>query len=434
MLLQKLDIISNKRYTLLNMAFSNDKFFRYLYYSSLETIQYDILNANSINGKFPVYLYGKYIIDNINKLEKKYIENDYQELYNIIYSEETYNLNLLKKYWDILIIKNDEKWKISREIINRLKDNIDYISNSLTIEKTEKVIFLFKIEAYVRVDITNKNDGGLPIIISDIQPEKKKNEQDTLINNIEEFINIFSENSNIFDQKLNIKPYNLIILDIVDGKNDNKIYDSILDYLTIVEVKIKSFFPDLKRKEIEKMIGKIKDYILKSIYKLVFPKNPLKGDLEFYKKTQLLDWVTPENFAIKNIDFAQLTFAETLIKKFEDSKSIDEKIKYIHNLHTYINNIFKFNTGKNTEIGQDELTPVLQYLIIKIQPRRIISNINYINCFLNDEDLISQKGFLMSQIDSAVSFVQTLEYKHLNISETEYNINVEKSRKKNNIN
>ena len=432
-LLEKLDIISNKRYTLLNMAFSNEKFFRYLYYSSLEIIQYDILYANSINEKFPIYLYGKYIIDNINKLEQKYVENDYEELYNIIYSEETYNLNQLRKYWDILIIKNDEKWKISREIINRLKDNIDYISNSLTIEKTEKVIFLFKIEAYVRVDIANKNDGGLPIIISDIQPEKKKNEQDTLINNIEEFINIFSENSNIFDQKLNIKPYNLIILDIVDGKNDNKIYDSILDYLTIVETKIKSFFPELKRKEIEKMIGKIKDYILKSIYKLVFPKNPLKGDIEFYKKTQLLDWVTPENFAIKNIDFAQLTFAETLIKNFEDSKSIDEKIKYIHNLHTYINNIFKFNTGKNTEIGQDELTPVLQYLIIKIQPRRIISNINYINCFLNDEDLISQKGFLMSQIDSAVSFVQTLEYKHLNISETEYNINVEKSRKKNNI-
>ena len=431
-LFEELDIINNKRYTLLNMAFSNEKFFRYLYYLSLEIIQYDIIQKYT-NTKLPMYLYGKYIIDNINNLDKYYIENDYQELYNEIYNDETYNLNQLKKYWDIIIIKSDEKWKSTNEINNNLKSNLDYISDSIIIEKTEKLIFQFKIEVYVRVEIANKNEGGPPIIISDAQTEKKKNDQDTLLNDIEEFINIFSENSNIFDQKLNIKPYNLIILDIVDGKNDNRIYDSILTYLSIVETKIKSFFPELKRKEIQKMIEKIKDFILKSIYKLVFPKKPLKEDLEFYKKTQLLDWVTPEHFSIKKIDFSQLTFAESLIKKFEDSKSIEEKITCICNLHKYINNIFKFNTGKNTEIGQDELTPVLQYLIIKIQPRRIISNINYINCFLNDEDLISQKGFLISQIDSAVSFVQTLNFYHLNISEEEYNKNIENSRKKNNI-
>ena len=102
-------------------------------------------------------------------------------------------------------------------------------------------------------------------------------------------------------------------------------------------------------------------------------------------------------------------------------------------MHAYINNIFKFNTGKDTEIGQDELTPVLQYLIIKIQPRRIISNINYLKCFLNEEDLISKRGFLMSQIDSAVTFVSSINHNLLNISEAEYNKNVEKSKHKNNI-
>ena len=190
----------------------------------------------------------------------------------------------------------------------------------------------------------------------------------------------------------------------------------------------------MREKQIKKMIEDIKDYILKSIYKLVFPKASLKEDTEFYKKTQLLDWVTPENFSIKNIDFAQLTFAESLIKKFEDSKSINQKIDCISDLHTYINNIFKFNTGKNEEIGQDELTPVLQYLLIKIQPRRIISNINYINCFLVDEDLISRKGFFISQIDSAVSFVSNINYNHLNVSESEFNKNVENSKRKNYIN
>ena len=222
-----------------------------------------------------------------------------------------------------------------------------------------------------------------------------------------------------------------MILDIYDGKSENKICDSILNYLSIIKNKIKAMYPSMREKEINNVIEYIKDYILKSIYKLVFPKTSLKKDTEFYKQTQLLDWVTPENFSIKNIDFAQLTFAESLVKKFEDSKSINEKIDCICDLQAYINSIFKFNTGKSDEIGQDELTPVLQYLIIKIQPRRIISNMNYIKCFLVEEDLISHKGFLISQIDSAVTFVLNINNEQLNVSESEFNKNIENSKKKN---
>ena len=429
-MLQELEIINKKRYNLLNMVTSNKNFFKYLYYSSLEIIQYDIIQKYK-NEKIPIYLYGHYLIDNINNLDKKYSDNDYQELYNKIYNEEIYNLELLKKYWDEIITKNDEKFKLVDKTINKLKLNLDHINNAININEIETIIFHSKIEAYIRVDVINKNEVNPPIIIEDILI--KKNEESTLINNIEEFINIFSENSLVCDPQLKIKPYDLLILDIVDGKNDNKIYDSILNYLSIVKNKIKIIYPEKKEKDKNKIIDIIKDYIIKYIYKLVFPKASLKGDKDFYRHTQLLDWVTPANLSIKNIDFAQLTFAESLIKKFEDSKSINEKINCICDLQRYINNIFKFNTGKNEEIGQDEITPVLQYLIIKIQPRRIISNINYIKCFLNEEDLISHKGFLMSQIDTCISFILSIKYNHLNVSEKEYNENIEKSKKKNNI-
>ena len=435
MLLQEIDIINKRRYNLLNIAFSNEKFLKYLYYLSLEILQYDAnIMETCDKNKLPIFLYGRYLIDNLNNLEKKYSENDYKELYNIIYNEELSNLNKLNQYWDIIITRNDEKIKLADKIINKLKLYLEYLQNSLTIDKAEKIIFLTKMDVYVRVDVKNRSETNPPIIVEEKQIEtKKKEEQATLINNIEEFINIFSENSLICDPKLKIKPYELMILDIYDGKNENLIYESIIKYLDIIKLKLKTIYPEMREKEKNKIIELVKDYILKSIYKLVFPKASLKEDTSFYKHTQLLDWITPENFAIKNIDFAQLTFAESLIKKFEDSKSIDEKIRYICDMHAYINNIFKFNTGKDVEIGQDELTPVLQYLLIKIQPRRIISNINYVKCFLNDEDQISQKGFLISQIDTAVSYIHTIQYDHLNVSETEFNKNIEKSRKKNNL-
>ena len=432
MLLQELEIINKRRYSLLNLASSNEKFFKYLFYSSLEIDQNYIMKKYE-KKKLPICWYGKHLINNIKNIDKKFIENDYKKLYDLLYEEEFSNLNELKQYWDLILTRNDEKLKLAEKFIDKKKLNLEHIQNSIIFDKIEKIIYSSKLEVYVRVDVSNHSENRPPIIIEDAAQNNKKNEFDILVSTIEEFINIFSENSIICDPIFKIKPYNLLILDIMDGKIENQIYDSILNYLEIIRSKIKLLYPEIKEKERKQMIESIKDYILKSIFKLAFPKNPLSEDISFYKKTQLLDWVTPRHFSIKNIDFAQLTFAESLIKKFEDSKSLDEKINCIFNMHAYINNIFKFNTGKDTEIGQDELTPVLQYLIIKIQPRRIISNINYLKCFLNEEDLISKKGFLMSQIDSAVTFVSSINHNLLNLSETEYNKNVEKSKYKNNI-
>ena len=432
MLLQELEIINKRRYNFLNLASSNEKFFKYLYYSSLEIDQNYIMKKYE-KKKLPICWYGKHLINNIKSIGKEYIENDYKKLYDLLYEDEISNLNELKKCWDLILTRNDEKLKLAEKFIDKKKLNLEHIQNSIIFDKIEKIIYSSKLEVYVRVDVSNHSENRPPIIIEDVSQNNKKNEFDTLVSTIEEFINIFSENSIICDPNLKIKPNNLLILDIMDGKIENQIYVSILNYLEIIKSKIKLLYPEIKEKERNQMIESIKDYILKSIFKLAFPKKPLLEDISFYKKTQLLDWVTPGHFSIKNIDFAQLTFAESLIKKFEDSKSLDEKINCIFNMHAYINNIFKFNTGKDTEIGQDELTPVLQYLIIKIQPRRIISNINYLKCFLNEEDLISKKGFLMSQIDSAVTFVSSINHNLLNLSEAEYNKNVEKSKHKNNI-
>jgi hypothetical protein len=437
MLLKELDIINIRRHSFPNIPFSHQKFFKCIYRLSLEAFQFtdnSIMENCKNNNRIPTCLYGRYLIDNLNNLEKKYLNDDYHELYNEIYNEELFNLNQLRQYWDIIITGNDEKIKSANNIINKLKKNIEYRQNSITIDKTEQIIFLTKLEVYVRVDVKNRSEANPPIIIEEVQTDQKKNgEQGTLINNIEEFINIFSENSLITDSSLKIKPYDLLFIDIIDGKNENQINESIINYLSIIKNKLKGIYPDMKEKEKNKIIEKIKNYIIKSIYKLVFPKASLKEDTSFYQKTQLLDWITPENLNIKNIDFAQLTFAESLIKKFEDSGCVDEKINCINKIQAYISNIFKFNTGKNVEVGQDELTPVLQYLIIKIQPRRIISNINYIKCFLSEGDSISHKGFLLSQIETSVSFIQAIQYKHLNVSENVFNTNVEKSKKRNNI-
>lgn len=95
-----------------------------------------------------------------------------------------------------------------------------------------------------------------------------------------------------------------------------------------------------------------------------------------------------------------------------------------------MNNTVKFISGKNEDAGQDELTPLFQYVLIKSQPERLFSNINYIKTFLSEEDLIGPKGFYMSQMESASSFISEIDYKQLNMNENEFKQKKAESSKK----
>ena len=105
-------------------------------------------------------------------------------------------------------------------------------------------------------------------------------------------------------------------------------------------------------------------------------------------------------------------------------KSIRDKLFCVSSAYNTVNNTIKFSSGKNDDAGQDELTPIFQYIIIKAQPPRIYSNINYVKCFLDEEDLTGELGFLFSQMESATFFVMDINYQSLRISEEEFNRNI----------
>ena len=230
-----------------------------------------------------------------------------------------------------------------------------------------------------------------------------------------------------------MKPYDLLLFDIINGENKNQIYDLILKYLSIIKRYIKSIYFNIQKKDLNEIIDIIKEYIIESLYKLVFPKDPIEKDISFYNQTRTLDWLTKENFGIKDMELYQINYPQMLMKKFEESKSLKEKINYIKLIYNYINLIFKYNTGKEDDIDQDEATPFVHYLIIKCQPERIISNINFIKNFLSEDELMSDKGFYVSQFDSAIVYILSIDHTHLDMTEENFKENIQKSKIRNKI-
>ena len=243
---------------------------------------------------------------------------------------------------------------------------------------------------------------------------------------IKEFIQKFSDSPWGIDILNNDKkPKDIIINEIIKGTRNSKVFIMINYYMNIVKKRIK--------KESDDIIQIIQNFIYRQIHKYVFPKALLKQDEEFYTKTLLLDWITPENLEIQKFYVDQLTDAELCIKKFDNAESIFDKLNDIKDAFTNINNIIKYSSGKNEEAGQDEILPIFQYILIRSCPKRMKSNLNYINCFLSEEDYDSQYGYFVSQIESSFTFIMKIGYKELNISENDYEQNIEKAKRRHNI-
>ena len=375
-------------------------------------------------------------MDNIISLEEKFLNNDFEELYSELYNDELSNLKILNKYRRKIIINNHEKIKVAEKINNRLKSKLKTIQNSIFVSKAEKIIYFYKTVLFVTFN---------PKIIKKEKEKEEKNyikidnvsnndENEIKISSLGEFINLFSENYSGLSNDIEMNPYNLLISDINKGENKNNIYQVVLKYLASLKNEVKSNYKELPKKGINEVFNIIKNFTIESIYKLVFPKSPTKTDIFFCYKTKTLDWITQKNLGINNIELYDFTYPELIIKKFDESKSLKEKLNYIKSINDYINNIFKFNRGKAGNIGQDELTPVLQYIIVKSQPERIVSNINFLKCFLSHEESLEDKGFYISQIDSAIAFILSLNHIQLDMNEEEFNKKVENSKLKNNLN
>ena len=123
---------------------------------------------------------------------------------------------------------------------------------------------------------------------------------------------------------------------------------------------------------------------------------------------------------IKKISIEQLDYTQKCFEKLEEGNSVNDKLNSIRDAHASLNNAIKFSNGNESDAGQDEITPIFQYIIIKTQPKRIISNIYYIKTFLDESELSGSKGFLVTQIESATSYIEKINHESLKMSEKEF--------------
>ena len=461
--LKGLNILNNKDYAHLNMAINTKKFF-----SALKYTLDDFGEFSEVKNKIPLKWYGQYIFNNREGLDDKYIINDYSKLYDEIYNEESNILNELKSVISIIITRDGMNIRCAEKILQKADYDLFHIKQAKEFVKIDKFVEEEEIPVCIQtekiinpVEKDNKkkkqnksskkekdieiNKNKLPLLITDdlkcIHQSSKyhESEGDKIEKQIpfhsyyiKDFISKFSEYPWKEDEKGNkyVIPRVLVIDDIEKGNRENKIYESINTYMEIIKKhikkpsKIKNIFELNNEENIESIVEKIKDYLMRQLYSHVFPEQQSANDIIFYNQTQKLSWVTPEHLNIKKLYINQLNNAVAWIKKIDIAKSINDKLFCISSAYNTMNNTIKFCSGKNEEPEKEELSSIFEYIIIKAQPKRMISNINYIKCFIDEKTLREKKIFL--QMESAKNFILNITNRQLNISEEEFDKNIEK--------
>ena len=420
-ILKGLNLLNSKDFAYLNFAQSTDKFFSAIKYTLEELGEY-----NELSNNIPLNWYSQYIYNYKKELDIEYQKEDFSKLYSEISSEENNILNELKSLSNIIITRDGMNLRCAEKILAKAIYELKRIEEAKKYNQLEKFIKTRKIEVCVyQPDDSAKSknkDKDLLINIFDLKScpfgnSFNDNKNHIHINSINDFIKIFSSNNKI-------KLKSCIREAIIKGENKYNISEIIGKYMELVAKKIrenKTIFGELNDEKLEEFSKNIENHIIRKIYKYVYPPNKSEIDLKIQNDTRTLGWIQPENLDIKKLYVNQLKSAEKYISKMNESKSVFDKLECIQNAFVIMNNTIKFISGKNENAGQDELTPLFQYIIIKSQPERLHTNINYIKCFLSSTDLISKYGFFVSQMESACTYILNIKGSDFKMDNEEFN-------------
>ncbi|XP_014272036.1 rab5 GDP/GTP exchange factor isoform X1 [Halyomorpha halys] len=184
----------------------------------------------------------------------------------------------------------------------------------------------------------------------------------------------------------------------------------------------------LSSEEKEQLIDYAEKYAMTCLYRILFcPATTTDEDKDLYiqKRIRQLNWVSAKHLDCgideTNTEVHDLVYSSiTELLGMDSTKAPQDKLGCVMRCCRKILHLMQKCIGGPT--SADDFLPALIFVVLKANPARLKSNINYVTRFCNASKLMSgEGGYYFTNLCCAVSFIENLTYESLNMPEDEFN-------------
>ncbi|KAI9839889.1 MAG: hypothetical protein M1819_000081 [Sarea resinae] len=143
------------------------------------------------------------------------------------------------------------------------------------------------------------------------------------------------------------------------------------------------------------------------------------------QKVRIYGWVREEHLDIHPVGESGRKFlhlAQQELLKIKTYRAPRDKVICVLNCCKVI---FGLLRNAKSDQSADSFVPLLIYVVLKANPEHLVSNVQYILRFRNQDKLGGEAGYYLSSLMGAVQFIENLDRTNLTVSDEEFERNVE---------
>ncbi|KAK8196732.1 hypothetical protein M8818_006899 [Zalaria obscura] len=151
----------------------------------------------------------------------------------------------------------------------------------------------------------------------------------------------------------------------------------------------------------------------------------VERDAVIAQKLRIYGWIKEEHLDMAPVGEKGRKFlllAQQELLKINSYRAPRDKVICILNSCKVL---FGFLRNSKSDQSADAFVPLLIYTVIKANPDHLVSNVQYITRFRNQDKLGGEAGYYISSLMGVISFVENLDRTNLTISDDEFERNVE---------